>query len=170
MNISKVEEPEIISLSRPITAIGLTMKTNMKNVFVDVTKILKQYMSYKGKYGIPNQKAPWEYISLSRNFNNDQTWDYLTGHAVNSTEKIPEVFTAFEVPTGTYAVFPVRPRLSFMLGFTIGKTKKNIYEIWLPKSIYEFAGYEFEYNNEKMFNENPHYIDLYIAVNEKSKK
>lgn len=170
MDISKTKEPVVISLDKPITVLGLTMKTGMKSVFKDVTKILKQYMSYKEEYGIPNQKVPWEYISLSRNFNDNQTWDYLTGHVVNSVEKIPEIFTAFEVPTGKYVVFSVRPRLKFMLGIAIGKTKKYIYDVWLPKSMYEFAGYEFEYNNEKMFNENPHHIDLYIAVNEKSKK
>lgn len=40
-------------------------------------------------------------------------------------------------------------------------------EDWLPASGFEFAGHEFEYNNEKMFNENPHYIDLYITVKDK---
>ena len=170
MDISKIKEPEVISLDKPIIVLGLTIRTGMKSVFKDVTKILKQYMCYKEKYGIPDQKVPWEYISLSRNFSDDQTWDYLTGHVVNSIEKSPGIFTAFEVPTGKYVVFSIRPRLKFMLGFTIGKTKKYIYEVWLPKSEYEFSGYEFEYNNEKMFNENPHYIDLYVAVNEKSKK
>lgn len=73
MDISKIKEPEVISLDKPIIVLGLTIRTGMKSVFKDVTKILKQC-------------------------------------------------------------------------------------------------YEFEYKNEKMFNENPHYIDLYVAVNEKSKK
>lgn len=170
MNKVKINEPVIISLDKPIAVVGLAMKTSMKSVFKDVTTILKEYMNCKEKYGIPNQKIPWEYISLSRNFNDNHTWDYLTGHVINSIEKIPEVFTAFEVPSGRYVVFSIRPRLKFLLGFTIMKTKKYIYDVWLPGSKYEFAGHEFEYNDETMFNENPHYIDLYVAVNEKGKK
>lgn len=169
MDHSKLKEPVIVSLDKPITVLGLTMKTGMKSVFQDVTKVLKQYMSYKEKYGIPNQKVPWEYISLSSNFSDDQTWDYFTGHVVNRITESPEQFTAFEVPAGRYAVFSVRPRFKFMLGVAIGKTKKYIYDVWLPKSGYEFAGYEFEYNDEKMFQEHPHFIDLYIAVNEKNR-
>ena len=54
-----------------------------------------------------------------------------------------------------------------MLGLSIGKMKKYIYEDWLPTSGFEFGGHEFEYNNQRMFEENPHHIDLYIAVNDK---
>lgn len=167
MNNAKIIEPVIITIEKPILVIGLTMRTGIKSVFKDVTKILKQYMDCKERYGIPEQKLPWEYISLSRNFNDDQTWDYLTGHAVNGIGKVPEVFTAFEVPSGKYAVFSIRPRLKFLLGFTIMNTKRYIYNAWLPGSGYEFAGHEFEYNDEAMFNENPHYVDLYLAVKEK---
>ena len=80
---------------------------------------------------------------------------------------MPKAFSLFEIPSGKYAVFPIRPRFKFMLGHSIGKMKKYIYEDWLPASGYEFAGYEFEYNDQKMFEENPHYIDLYVAVNDK---
>lgn len=62
-------EPEIVTLSEPIKAIGLSVKTGMKSVFKDVSEILRKCMSYKDKYGIPNQKRPWEYVSLSKNFN-----------------------------------------------------------------------------------------------------
>ena len=161
--------PTMVTLKEPLIAVGLTMKTSRKSVFRDVTKILKQYMGYKENFGIPSQKLPWEYVSLSRNFEDNQTWNYLTGHVVSRIDKIPEVFTTFEIPTGVYAVFPVRPGFKFMLGFEIGKLKKYIYENWLPNSTYEFAGHEFEYNNEKMFRENPHYIDIYVAVVEKAK-
>lgn len=161
-------EPEIVTLSEPIKAIGLSVKTDMKNVFKDVSKILKKYMSYKDKCGIPDQKEPWEYVSLSKNFNENQTWDYFTGHVVTSFDSVPEAFVPFEIPVGTYAVFPVRPRNRFMLGLSIARTKRYIYNNWILKSKYEFAGYEFEHNDEKMFKENPHFIDLYVAVKEKN--
>lgn len=57
-----------------------------------------------------------------------------------------------------------------MLGVAIGNTKKYIYNKWLPESQYEFAGYEFEYNDEGMFKVNPHFIDLYVAVKTKQQK
>lgn len=171
MNSKKndVFEPDIITLAEPILAVGLSKKTGMKSVFGDVTKTLKQYMSYKEVYGIPAQKTPWEYVSLCTNFNGNETWDYLTGHAVTCIDQIPEVFLSFEIPAGVYAVFPVRPKYKFMLGLTIVKTKKYIYNSWLQKSKYEFAGCEFEYNNEEMFKGNPHYIDLYVGVKEVGK-
>lgn len=160
-------EPEIVEVGEPIKAIGLSVQTGMKSVFKDVTDILKKYMSYKDQYGIPNQKEPWEYVSLSKNFNEYKTWDYLTGHVVSDINNVPEVFVSFEIPAGTYAVFQIRPRYKFLLGLAIGKTKKYIYSNWFLKSKYEFAGLEFEYNDEKLFKENPHFIDLYVAVKEK---
>lgn len=56
---------------------------------------------------------PWEYVSLSKNFDDNQSWDYFTGHAVTSIDNIPEVFISFEVPTNTYAVFPVKPKNNY---------------------------------------------------------
>lgn len=159
--------PKMVVISKPIEAVGLTMKTSMKSIYKDVSNILKQYMVLKEKHGIPGQRIPWEYVSLSKNFKDDKTWEYFTGHVVDKVEAIPKAFSSFEVPSGKYAVFSIRPRFKFMLGLSIGKMKKYIYEDWLPTSDFEFAGYEFEYNDQKMFEENPHYIDLYIAVNDK---
>ena len=86
---------------------------------------------------------------------------------MDSLGAIPGVFSAFEVPAGKYAVFPIRTRFRLMLGLAIGRTKKTIYEKWLPTSGFAFAGHEFEYNNEKMFEANQNYIDLFVAVKEK---
>lgn len=159
--------PEMVMLSKPVEAVGLTMKTSMKSVFKDVSNILKQYMALKERYSIPGQKIPWEYVSLSKNFKDDKTWDYFTGHVVDKAEALPQEFSSFEIPLGKYAVFQIRPKFKFLLGFSIGKMKKYIYKDWLPTSGFEFAGYEFEYNDQKMFEKNPYYIDLYIAVNDK---
>lgn len=65
--------PNIVTINKPIKAIGLSVKTSMSSIFKDVSKILKKYMDYKDKYGIPNQKKPWEYVSLSKNFNENKT-------------------------------------------------------------------------------------------------
>ena len=52
----------------------------------------------------------------------------------------------------------------------MGLTKRFIYQEWLVKSKYEFAWYEFEYNNEAMNKINPYEIDLYVALRERDKK
>lgn len=161
-------EPKIVTLDKPIKVAGLSTRTDTKSIFKDVSRILSEYINNKQKYGLPNQKKPWEFISLSKNFaDKRKAWDYFTGNVVTDTSGIPSVFKSFQVPAGTYAVFSVRPKHKFLLGFTIGQTKRYIDKQWLKKSAYEFAGYEFEYKNEKMFEENPCYIDLYIAVKEK---
>ncbi len=91
--------PKIVMVNRPIEALGLTMKTSMKSIYKDVSNILKQYMSLKEKHGIPRQRIPWEYISLSKNFKDDKTWEYFTGHVVDKIEAIPEMFSSFEIPS-----------------------------------------------------------------------
>ncbi|MCE5241982.1 MAG: GyrI-like domain-containing protein [Desulfobacteraceae bacterium] len=168
--LGKISEvPEIVTLDEPVRAIGLKVRTGIESVFKDVAEVVKKYKEYKEKNGIPNQREPWQYVSLSSNFKDDQTWDYHTGHAVTSTDDVPEGFAAFEIPPGKYAVFPVRPKHKLLLGLTVARTKRHIYNTWMPNSGYEFAGYEFEYNDEKMHKESKHFIDLYIALREKSR-
>jgi predicted transcriptional regulator YdeE len=141
----------------------------MKGIYRDLPKVYKKYLSLKEKYGIQNQKMPWEYVSLSTNFKENQTWDYYTGHVVTSTDKLQEDFINFEIPGGTYAIFPIKAKFKIMFGLKFGKMKKYIYQNWLPNSDYEFCGCEFEYNNESMNKENPNYIDLYVAIRKKDK-
>jgi predicted transcriptional regulator YdeE len=162
-------EPKIVTLNESYKVIGLSIQTNMNSVYTDVPKVLQQLLSLNEKIGIPNKKQPWEYISLSNNFTDDKSWDYYTGYVVTKSESIPKEFIFFETPAGDYAVFPVRCRVNYLLGLVIGKTKKYIYTKWLPESKYEFMGYEFEYTDEKMFNENANSLDLYVAIKEKKK-
>lgn len=163
----KSVDPKIVTVPEPIQAAGLQMRTGIKSVYRDVAAILKNYMDLKSRHGMPSLKEPWEYVSLSRNFDGIRTWDYLTGHVVTSDEGLPDVFIRFDVPAGDYAVFPVRPGHKFLLGPAIGNIKRYIYTQWLPSSGYEFAGYEFEYNDESLFRESPNFVDLYVAVKKK---
>lgn len=50
----------------------------------------------------------------------------------------------------------------------MGKAKRYIYNSWLPRSGYEFGGWEFEYNDERLFRDSPSFIDLYVAVKARS--
>lgn len=75
-------EPNIITLNEPIKAVGLSIETNMKTVYKDILVILKKYMDYKNQFGISNLKKPWEFVALSRNFNENLSWEYIVGDVV----------------------------------------------------------------------------------------
>ena len=66
--------PKIVIIDEPIKAVGLSMRTGMKTVYKDVSGILRRYMALKAEHGIPQQRLPWEYVSLSRNFDDNNTW------------------------------------------------------------------------------------------------
>jgi len=162
-------EPKIVTLNESYKVVGLRVRTGMNSVYADVSDVLQQFSSLNERIEIPNKRQPWEYISLSNNFAENKTWDYYTGYVVTKSDSTPKEFVLFETPAGNYAVFPVRCRVKYLLGLVIGKTKKHIYTKWLPESKYELMGYEFEYTDEKMFNENPNSLDLYVAIKEKKK-
>jgi predicted transcriptional regulator YdeE len=106
-------------------------------------------------------------VSLSRDFSEDKTWDYLTGHVVSDCSITQDVYIGFEIPAGRYAVFQIRPRFRFLLGLEMVSAKKYIYGKWISGSRYEFSGFEFEYNNESMYQEKPYNIDLYVGIKDK---
>lgn len=163
-------EPKIVNVEKPIIASGFFVNTSTSKIFADLPKLYSQYMSYKDKNGIPNQKLPWEYISLSKNFDDkNKTWDYYTGHVVTDFDKNNKDLTNFEAPAGTYAVFKIEAKGKIRFGITMAQTKEYIYNKWLPASKYQFDGYEFEYNNEEMAKENPYFINLYVGIKEKNK-
>jgi len=156
--------PKIETLETPITALGLMIRTDMNHVFKDITRVLRAISTLKAKGNFPGQKQPWEYVSLSTNFDEKQAWDYYTGFVVDDTERSSDELIPFEIPNGTYAVFPIRPKSKLLLSAAIVKTKRYVYQQWLPASGYDFAGYEFEFNDELMHAENPNYIVLYVAI------
>jgi AraC family transcriptional regulator len=66
-------------------------------------------------------------------------YDYLAGVQVDSSAVVPEGMASWEVPAGTYAVFPCTLN-------TIRQTFDHIYNTWLPNSGYERTDApEFEY-------------------------
>jgi predicted transcriptional regulator YdeE len=171
MMISKLlgidkSEPQITTLEKPYVCLGMKVRTDQKMMMSDLPKLYEKYLHYKEMSGIPNMINPWEYISLSDNFENNDSFDYHTGYAVSKSENVAEL-DQFSTPTGTYAVFKIRNKNKITFGISMGLTKRFIYQEWLPKSTYDFAGYEFEYNNEAMNTKNPYDIDLYVAVKQK---
>lgn len=66
----------------------------------------------------------------------------MGNHGKSDFKQVPRELTSFQIPAGTYAIFPiVKPFTKLLWGMKIGKTKKYIYDTWLPNSQYEFAGF-----------------------------
>ncbi|HEX3043292.1 MAG TPA: GyrI-like domain-containing protein [Bacillota bacterium] len=160
-------EPKIVVIDKPIQAVGLGTKTSIKRVFSDIPRLGKQYKKLKDQNGIPNRKEPWGFIALSKDYDEQtQEWEYIMGDVVTNIDNIPPNLVSFEIPAGSYAVFPIRPRNMFLWGPTIAKIKRYAYDSWLPNSKYEQAGFDFEYHDERSMGKNPE-ISLYFAIQEK---
>ena len=159
-------EAEFVTLKEPIKMIGISTRTDMKSVYSDVPKLGKEYQALKEKGAIPNNKEPWAFVAISKDFRDDGTWEYLMGDVVTTLDTIPPGLQSFEIPATTFAVFPIRPKSSFAWGIEIGRTKKYIFTEWLPTSGYEpdptILG-DFEYHDERSVTDNPE-VALYVAV------
>jgi len=167
---SNPPEPKIVTLDQPILAVGLSIRTNIRDVINDLPRINKQYLKLKEKYGIPDIKEPPEVIALRKNIDAFESWDFYTGHAVTkSAAKLPQELIGFEAPAGIYAILPIRCDHKLLFGLTVMKIKKYFYRTWLPHSIYQFGGCEFEYGNEAIRQQNRLALDLYIALKERNK-
>jgi predicted transcriptional regulator YdeE len=145
---------------------GMSVDTDTRSVYRDVSRLGKQFEAFKRESEIPDRKEPWGFAAVSEGF--DETtgaFSYTMGDVVVSLDHVPDGLTGFEIPEGTYAVFPVRPKNRFGWGMAIGNVKRYAYTVWLPGSAYEQAGTidDFEYHDERSTGRNPE-IDLYVAV------
>lgn len=161
-------EPKIIILQDPIKFVGLTVDTDTKRIYKDATRIGREYTKFKTMNTIPNLKEPWAFVAYSNNFNEiTKSWNYSMGDVVNNLDSIPEGLNGFEIPSMTYAIFPIKAKSKFLWGLEIARMKKYIFTKWLPNSKYESTGCDFEYHDERSIGENPS-IDLYVAIEEKT--
>ena len=159
--------PRIVDLEQPIQIVGMGIDTNIKNVYRDVPALGKRFKQYKLSHEIPNKKMPWSFAAVSKGFDKDKgTFSYFIGDSVTNTENMPAGVIYFEIPCLKYAAFPIRPKNRFGWSIAIASAKRYIYNIWLPKSIYEPAGVidDFEYHDERSVRKNDPEIDLYVAI------
>jgi predicted transcriptional regulator YdeE len=161
-------EPRIVELEQPIKIAGMSVKTGTRTVYRDVPRLGKQLEAYKREHGISNKKQPWGFVAASRDFDDqNMTFSYIMGDVVTSFEGVPADLIAFEVPAGTYAVFPVRPKNRWGWAIAIPDAKRYAYTVWLPDSEYEPAAGgvdDFEYHDERSTRKKNPEIDLYVAV------
>ena len=163
-------QPRIVELEHPIRILGLSVFTDSRRVARDVARLGSQLEKYKKERGIPNKKQPWGFAAVSKDYDEAQkTFLYIMGDVVTSLDDVPSGLIPFEIPAGTYAVFPVRPKNRWGWAVAIIATKKHAYGVWLPASGYEPAGTidDFEYHDERSVRKDNPEIDLYVAIKEK---
>lgn len=160
-------EPRIVKVQDGIKCAGLMIRTTRKTVYKDLPEIYASYMLMKENGSVKYIKEPWEYISLSMNFDDSQAWDYYTGYVVEKFDPDTNQLVNFKVPQGDYAVFELRCKRKAFFGWKMGKLKHSIYTKWLPGAEYEFTGFEYEYNNEEMARKSAYDIDLYVGIKKK---
>ena len=160
-------EPKIIELDQPILILGMSTETDTKRVYRAVSLLGKRLERYKQENEIPNKVQPWAFAAVSKDFDEKTgTFTYIMGDVVTNVGRIPAGLTAFEIPAGTYAVFPVRPKNKFGWGLAIGNVKRYAYTVWLPDSGYELVGTidDFEYHDDRSTRKTDPKIDLYVAI------
>ena len=163
----KGTQPRIVELDQPITILGMSTETDTKRVYRAVSLLGKRFERYKRENEIPNRVQPWAFAAVSKDFDeNTGSFTYIMGDVVDNLDTIPAGLVAFEIPAGTYAVFPVRPKNKFGWGLAIGNVKRYAYTVWLPNSGYELAGTidDFEYHDERSTRKSDPEIDLYVAI------
>lgn len=167
----KKEVPKIVSLKEPIKMIGVSIRTTQKSIFKDAVTLGNEYKKIKDKGIIQNKKTPWQFVAISKDFKGDESWEYLMGDVVTSSETVPSELKSFDIPPITYAVFTIKPKSRFAWGISIGRMKKYIYTDWIVNSGYELDNKiigDFELHDKKSEQKNPE-IELYVAIKEKKK-
>jgi predicted transcriptional regulator YdeE len=91
-------EPKIVTLKEPIKMIGVSTRTGMKTIFKDAAGLGQKYKQVKDQGLIPNKKAPWAFVAISKNFQGTESWDYLMGDVVNTLDHVPAGLECFEIP------------------------------------------------------------------------
>jgi predicted transcriptional regulator YdeE len=160
-------EPRIVELEVPIQIVGLSVQTDTKRVYRDVSRLGRQLEAYKQGHDIPNTVEPWSFAAVSSGFDPEPgSFTYSMGDVVSSLDEVPSDLAGLEIPAGTYAVFPVRPKNRLGWGFAIGHVKRYAYSTWLPRSGYEPARTidDFEYHDERSKRKKDPEIDLYVAL------
>lgn len=160
-------EPRIVELTEPIQLVGVEMATNLDRVKRDVPDLGRRFLKLKETHQIPDRKEPWAIVAVTKNFDPaSRDFSYVVGDVVTSLARVPDELTGFEVPLGTYAVFPVRPKSRIGWGVASTITKRYAYNYWLPRSPYQAGGSinDFEYHDERCTRNTDPEIDLYVAV------
>lgn len=95
---------------------------------------------------VPNQVRDIAY-GVVANFDDDDSFDYISGVEVSSFDDLPSELTSIRVPARRYAVFTHKGHVS-----SIPATMSAIWTHWLPSSGHKFADAPFFERYDERFN------------------
>jgi predicted transcriptional regulator YdeE len=145
-------EPRIVEIEEPMVAAGLGAATSDKTIARDAAALGKRYAAIKGELG-NRAFDPRIFIAASTDYDEKAgSYRYAMGDVVGTFVGLREEFERIIVPSGTYAVFRVRPVLGFLWAPAIGATYAYAYGKWLPSSAWIHAPgslAHYEYHDER---------------------
>lgn len=166
MGMSK-REPDIVEIEEPMVAAGVSTATSDKSIAADAKALGERYAAIKGELG-NRAFSPRIFIAVSSGYDQGTgAYRYAMGDVVGTFVGLRDEFERIIVPSGTYAVFTVRPILGFLWGPAIGATYAYAYGKWLPASAWKHApaGIEhYEYHDERASRKRRPEMEIRIPV------
>ncbi len=162
--------PTILDLPAPILAVGLELRTSIREVYRDVPVLGEAFARARSEAPVPHRRDPWAVVAASKGHDAESgAFTYFLGEVVTEIGPLPEGRLALVIPVGTYAVFPIRPRHKAGWPVAIAAAKRHVYLHWLPTSDYLPSGEidDFEYHDERSLRRRGPEIDLYVSIRPK---
>jgi predicted transcriptional regulator YdeE len=159
--------PTILDLPAPIQAVGLEVRTSIREVYRDVPVLGKAFARARSESPVPHRRDPWAVVAASKGHSAESgIFTYFLGVVVTEIGVLPEGWLSLVIPVGKYAVFPIRPRYKAGWPVAIAAAKRHVYLHWLPASGFLPAGGidDFEYHDERSLRRRGPEIDLYVAI------
>ena len=166
-----MKDPKIVFLNEPIISVGLNTKTSTKTIRIDAKNLSKKFKKIQSD--IQFVKEPIETIVITQNyFAHTGDFIYFLGRVITKEYNVPTPFEMKIIPKSYYAYKEISCFFSLIYPFTLIKTKKFLFNAWLPRSNYTVNKIfdDFEYHtkkSEKLFNFK---VDYYIPIIEKLSK
>ncbi|WP_291648987.1 AraC family transcriptional regulator [Clostridium sp.] len=123
----------------------------------DIPLLWQKWNNEKESEKIINNKSADEIMGICI-FSEEDAFDYMIGHEVNSIEYVPEDMVIYRLEPSLYAVF----RVIGPITESVQKTWDYIYSVWLSESKYKHRNIDdieyYYYNQGKLV------ADLYIPI------
>jgi len=148
----KGPEPDIVELGEPMVAAGVSAATSDRTIARDAAALGRRYAAIKGELG-NRVFSPRRFIAVSSDYDEAAgSYRYAMGDVVGTFVGLRDEFERIVVPSGSYAVFRVRPVLGFLWPPAIGAAYAYAYGKWLPSSAWRHAPGKlahYEYHGER---------------------
>ena len=151
-------EPTIVN-KPAFTVVG--MRYHGKNENNEIPQLWGEFNPRTNE--IKNMRNPQICYGVCDETVGEDGFTYIAGVEVDATDDLPENMISWDVPGGTFAVFPCTLK-------TIHETYEHAFGTWLPQSDYEHVkAPDYELYNEESSPEDGPDMKLYIYIPVRSK-